>query len=95
MAPWAHEGGWKTYPYTNTAFALLFLSKGHAGLISKMVPRRWPPDEHDTDWNNDRNDLRHSRNISKSHLFGKKAIAWQTYDISRALESRLDKNPVS
>jgi hypothetical protein len=61
-----------------------------------MVHGRWPRDEKDTDWNNDRNDLRHfSEYISKSRLFGKKAITWQTYDISQALQARQEKNLVA
>ena len=70
-------------------------------LISKLVHGNWPRAEWDLDWNNDRNDLRHlTEYLSKSELFphpqplsqkeraeirGKKPLAWQTYDILRAL----------
>lgn len=94
---WPSRGGWDRWPHVNTSFALLFLSKGRTPvLISKLVHGNWPRREDDTDWNNDRNDLRHLTDyISRSDLFEKKAIAWQTYDIRRAIEARLDKNPVA
>jgi hypothetical protein len=84
---WKTGGGWDRWPHVNTSFALLFLSKGRTPvLISKLVHGKWPRAEGDTDWNNDRNDLRHlTEHISKSDLFNKQPIAWQTYDILRAL----------
>ena len=75
------------WPHINTSFALLFLSKGRTPvLISKLVHGNWPRREDDTDWNNDRNDLRHlTEYLSRDDkLFGKTAVAWQTYDIMRA-----------
>ena len=89
---WKTGGGWDRWPHVNTSFALLFLSKGRTPvLISKLVHGKWPRAEADADWNNDRNDLRHlTDHISRGDLFGKKPIAWQTYDIMRALYARSD-----
>jgi hypothetical protein len=88
---WAKRPGHDRWPHVNTAFALLFLSKGRTPvLISKLVHGNWPRREDDLDWNNDRNDLRHlTEYFSKEDkLFGKKPLAWQTYDIMRALYAR-------
>src|SRR5262249_26868411 len=87
---WKTHGGWDRWPHVNTSFALLFLSKGRTPvLISKLVHGNWPRLEHDLDWNNDRNDLRHlTEYLSRSDLFDKKPLAWQTYDIMRALYAR-------
>jgi Domain of unknown function (DUF4159)/Prenyltransferase and squalene oxidase repeat len=87
---WKSGGGWDRWPHVNTSFALLFLSKGRTPvLISKLVHGYWPRKEDDTDWNNDRNDLRHlTEHISKEELFNRKPVAWQTYDIMRALYAR-------
>jgi hypothetical protein len=87
---WRTHGGWDRWPHVNTSFALLFLSKGRTPvLISKLVRGNWPRHEHDLDWNNDRNDLRHlTEYLSRSDLFDKKPLAWQTYDIMRALYAR-------
>jgi hypothetical protein len=82
------------WAHVNTAFALLFLSKGRTPvLVSKLVHGNWPRREDDTDWNNDRNDL---RNLTEylardGKLFGKTPLAWQTYDIMRALYARAEK----
>lgn len=93
---WPSRGGWDRWPHVNTSFALLFLTKGRTPvLISKLVHGNWPRREDDTDWNNDRNDLRYlTEYLSKTPLFDKKAITWQTYDIRRAIEAHLDKNNV-
>lgn len=94
---WKTQGGWDRWPSVNTCFALLFLSKGRTPvLISKLVHGNWPRREDDGDWNNDRNDLRHLIEYvaKEGKLFGKKALAWQTYDIRRAIEARLVKNNV-
>jgi hypothetical protein len=89
---WKAGSGWDRWPQANTAFALLFLSKGRTPvLISKLVHGVWMDNraEWDTDWNNDRNDLRHlTEHISRGDLFGRKPISWQTYDILRALHAR-------
>jgi hypothetical protein len=89
------DGSWQgtgldRWPHVNTSFALLFLSKGRTPvLISKLVHGNWPRREDDLDWNNDRNDLRHlTEYLSRSDLFNKKPLAWQTYDIMRALYAR-------
>ena len=90
---WKTHGGWDRWPHVNTSFALLFLSKGRTPvLISKLVHGNWPRREGDLDWNNDRNDLRHlTEYLSKEDkLFGKKPLAWQTYDMMRALYARSD-----
>ncbi|MBI2803733.1 MAG: DUF4159 domain-containing protein [Planctomycetes bacterium] len=93
---WKTQGGWDRWAHVNTAFALLFLSKGRTPVvISKVVHGNWPRREDDTDWNNDRSDLRHLTDyVTRSDLFGKKPLAWQTYDIRRAIEARLDKRNV-
>ena len=83
------------WPHINTSFALLFLSKGRTPvLISKLVHGNWPRREDDTDWNNDRNDLRHlTEYLSRDDkLFGKTAVAWQTYDIMRASYASKEKS---
>jgi len=87
---WATRGGWDRWPHVNTSFALLFLSKGRTPIvISKLVHGNWPRLEHQTDWNNDRNDLRHlTEYVAKTDVFAKKAATWQTYDIARALHAR-------
>lgn len=119
---WKSGGGYDRWPHVNTSFALLFLSKGRTPvLISKLVHGNWPRIERDTDWNNDRNDLRHlTEYIAKGDLFrtspgpsgegpgvrapagtspppsgegpGVRGLAWQTYDIRRAIEAHLDKS---
>ncbi len=93
---WQKLAGWDRWPNINTAFALLFLSKGRTPVvISKLVHGNWPRREDDTDWNNDRNDLRFLTDyLSRSELFDRKPLAWQTYDIQRSIEARLDKNAV-
>jgi Domain of unknown function (DUF4159) len=92
---WKTHGGWDRWPHVNTAFALLFLSKGRTPvLVSKLVHGAWKNgrNELDLDWNNDRNDLRHLTDyLATTPLFGKQPLAWQTYDIRRAIEARLDK----
>jgi hypothetical protein len=78
----------------NTAFALLFLSKGRTPvLISKLAhgpqPRgTWAVaggQAQQQDWNNDRNDLRHLVEHASKHLFKRQPLAWQTFDMERAL----------
>ncbi len=89
---WPKGSAHDRWPHVNTAFALLFLSKGRTPVvISKLVHGNWPRREDDTDWNNDRNDLRHlTESLPKTEnpLFGKRPVAWQTYDIMRALYAR-------
>ncbi len=87
---WRTGGAWDQWPAVSTSFGLLFLSKGRTPiLISKLshgvpVQRR----DADTDWNNDRNDLRHLVAFSAQELFKKLPLAWQTFDIMRALTPR-------
>jgi hypothetical protein len=91
---WKNRDGWDRWPHVNTAFALLFLSKGRTPvLISKLVHGEWKKgrNEQDLDWNNDRNDLRHlTEYVAKTDMFGKKPLAWQTYDIARAREAHIN-----
>ena len=89
---WPSRTGHDRWPHINTSFAVLFLSKGRTPVvISKLVHGNWPRAEWDTDWNNDRNDLRHlTENVSRTDLFDKKPATWQTYDVSRALFARSD-----
>ena len=69
---------------------MLFLSKGRTPVVmSKLVHGKWPRVVKDTDWNNDRNDLRNlTTHVSRSKLFGNSPVAWQTYDISQAVAAR-------
>jgi hypothetical protein len=72
----------------STSFALLFLSKGRTPvLISKLVHGAWPRDPRDTDWNNDRNDLRHLTEYASKQMF-KVPLAWQSMDLSRGLHAQ-------
>jgi hypothetical protein len=91
---WPTRGiSWDRWPLVNTSFAVLFLSKGRTPIVmSKLVHGNWPRAEWDLDWNNDRNDLRHlTEHVARTPLFNKKPVAWQTYDVSRALFARSDK----
>jgi hypothetical protein len=88
----SEDGSWaKTlspldrWPVINSSFALLFLSKGRTPiLISKVVHTEGailPRNENDTDWNNDRNDLRHLSQFVSKELFNGLPLAWQTFDL--------------
>ena len=46
--------------------------------------RAFPQRESDTDWNNDRNDLRHLTQFASKNLFNSLPLAWQTFDMLRA-----------
>lgn len=95
---WPKSDGHDRWPHVNTAFALLFLSKGRTPVVvSKLVHGNWPRREDDTDWNNDRNDLRHlTEYVARDgKLFGKRPLAWQTYDVMRALYARAQKPTVA
>jgi hypothetical protein len=96
VGAWQGSGRWDRWPHINTSFALLFLSKGRTPvLISKLVHGNFPRNPADTDWNSDRHDLQNlTAYLAKEHnaeLFGKKPLAWQTYDVMRALYARSDK----
>ncbi len=93
---WFLSSRWDTEEYhlINTAFALLFLSKGRTPvLISKLAHGRQPRSSleqgfgnaNDQDWNNDRNDLRHLVAHASKELFKRAPMAWQTFDMARAL----------
>jgi hypothetical protein len=72
---------------------LLFLSKGRTPvLISKLAHGPQPRSEWAAaaagkaqDWNNDRNDLRHLVEHASKHLFKRRPLAWQTFDMERAI----------
>ncbi len=69
-----------------TSFALLFLSKGRTPvLISKLVHGPLQARDVDTDWNNDRNDLRNLVGFCGKELFHKLPLAWQNFDMARAI----------
>ena len=82
---WKGDKPWEHNTVISTSFALLFLSKGRTPiLMSKLA--HGPPlgRDVDTDWNNDRNDLRHLVDFSAKELFKKMPLAWQTFDMMRA-----------
>ena len=89
---WSAPGNFDRYPTVSTSFALLFLSKGRTPiLISKLahgipVQRR----DSDTDWNNDRNDLKNLVAFAGEQLFTKLRLGWQAFDIMRAASPRGD-----
>lgn len=90
---WRAQGNFDQWPVVSTSFALLFLSKGRTPvLISKLVHGElqgpWQRDEGDTDWNNDRNDLRHLVDFTTKTLFEKLPLAWQHFDILKAVAPR-------
>jgi hypothetical protein len=76
------------FPIISSSFALLFLSKGRTPiLISKVVHSPFVDKtsrEADTDWNNDRNDLRNLTQFASKNLFNSKPLAWQSFDMLRA-----------
>lgn len=92
---WQMSGGWDNWPVVSTSFALLFLSKGRTPvLMSKLVHGPFPRVESDTDWNNDRNDLRHLTHYASTKMF-KVPLAWQTFDASRGLQAQAKGNNIT
>jgi hypothetical protein len=86
---WSEPGFYDQWPVVSTSFALLFLSKGRTPvLVSKLVHGPWPRRQADTDWNNDRNDLRHLTEFASRELFKKLPLAWQSFDVMRAVDSK-------
>jgi hypothetical protein len=88
-------------PLLNTAFALLFLSKGRTPvLISKLAYGEI--DSHG--WNNKRNDVRNLADFCARELFKNQPMAWQAFDVrglravtreaQKALASELLGSPV-
>src|SRR5262249_24852877 len=83
------DGSWRDrgqdWPVVSTSSALLFLSKGRTPvLVSKLVHGGFPRRDGDTDWNNDRNDVRHLVEfVVKSEVFKKQPLAWQIFDAMR------------
>jgi hypothetical protein len=75
------------WPLLNTSFALLFLSKGRTPvLISKMV--HGDDRDKDTDWNNDRNDIKNLVAFASKALFKRQPLAWQVFDGFRGIAGR-------
>jgi hypothetical protein len=83
---WSGPRAYDQSPAISTSFALLFLSKGRTPvLISKLVhTARFPRPEDDTDWNNDRNDLRHLVDYASKSMFKNFPLAWQNFDMMQA-----------
>jgi hypothetical protein len=82
---WTGEHQWDRMPIISTSFALLFLSKGRTPiLVSKLVHTdSWPRRDDDTDWNNDRNDLRNLTAFASKELFNRLPLGWQNFDMRR------------
>src|SRR5262249_52105591 len=78
------------WPIISTSFSLLFLSKGRTPvLMSKIVhaPRDPLGQPTDSDWNNDRNDLKNLVDFCSKNVFKKTPhLAWQSFDMARALK---------
>ncbi len=86
---WHKTGAWDNWPVVSSSFALLFLSKGRTPiLMSKLVHGSRQPE--DTDWNNDRNDLRHLTEYASKEMFNRYPLGWQTFDILRAAPGNSD-----
>jgi len=86
MSPWDH------WPSVSTSFALLFMSKGRTPVLMSKLVHGVPTQRRDvdTDWNNDRNDLRNLVDFATKELFNKLPLAWQTFDIMRAAATKGD-----
>jgi hypothetical protein len=87
---WHIGGQFDQWPIVSTSFALLFLSKGRTPvLMSKIVHTQagWPRNPNDTDWNNDRNDLRNLTDFARRNLFKNQPLAWQSFDLLRIPEN--------
>jgi hypothetical protein len=89
------EGSWSQSelydpdPILSTSFALLFLSKGKTPvLVSKLAHGKKPRADNDQDWNRRRNDLRNLVEYTSIHVFGKKPLAWQVFDVELAAEPK-------
>jgi hypothetical protein len=92
---WSNSSLYDRWPVVSTSMALLFLSKGRTPvLISKVVHGIWPRDG-DTDWNNDRNDLRHIVGHASKELFKRQPLAWQTVDIMKAAQPPRGQNSLT
>src|SRR5262249_14471528 len=86
---WTGTGTWDQWPVVSTSFSVLFLAKGRTPvLISKLVHGPRQPISGaplDTDWNHDRNDLKHLTDYCSKRVFRGIPLAWQTFDIHRGL----------
>jgi hypothetical protein len=94
---WWARGAFDQWPVVSTSFALLFLSKGRTPvLISKLVHTQSVPRQpDDLDWNNDRNDLRHLTDFVSKDLFNNLPLAWQIFDMMRAVNPRPGATEIS
>ena len=86
---WYLSSKWDTkeYQLVNTAFALLFLSKGRTPvLISKLAHGDTPRTTNDQDWNKIATTCSHLVHHASQKLFKRQPLAWQTFDMMRAIE---------
>src|SRR4029077_10855314 len=77
------------WPVVCTSFSLLFLSKARTPILMTKVVHG-PVADRGTDWNNDRNVLRHLVEYASENLFNKKRshrqpLGWQIFDGMRPL----------
>jgi hypothetical protein len=79
----AGAAGWDHWPTVSTSFALLFLSKGRTPILISKLAHGVPVQlrDADTDWNNDRNDVRNLVAYSGDALFKRLPLAWQVAQI--------------
>lgn len=83
---WQLPGFYDSWPTVSTSFSLLFLSKGRTPvLISKLAHGPWPRKDTDIDWNRNRNAVRHLTEFVSRNLFKNLPLAWQVFDIQRAV----------
>lgn len=86
---WSLRGAWDNWPVVSTSFSLLFLSKGRTPvLVSKLVHGPWPRRDADHDWNGHPDDLRNLTDFSSKELFRGLPLAWQSFDLMRAMTPR-------
>jgi hypothetical protein len=86
---WSEGGAWDSWPNVSTSFALLFLSKGRTPILISKLVHGLPRATNDGDWNNDRNDCRNLVDFASKEVFEPPLpLAWQTFNILRAVENR-------
>ncbi len=83
---WSEPNGWDAWQVVSTSFSLLFLSKGRTPVLISKLTHRPPGAADDLDWNNDRNDARHLVDFASKNLFKKLPLAWQIFDVRRAVD---------
>jgi hypothetical protein len=83
---WVGGQPWDQWPIVSTSFAVLFLSKGRTPVLISKLAHGMPfhSRDLDTDWNNDRNDLRNLVDFSAKELFNRLPLGWQSFDMMRA-----------